>query len=111
MYFLVSTTLGAQKTLCGLWWQEGPVSGCGQFPLLLRASVSTSKMGLLEEVLAGQQGRGEALGRGDWPQGTEGLAHGKCPGHGLYGYSPARGLTGQPRWRPVGGAGRPHWVN
>lgn len=52
VYFLVNIPLGARKTLCGLWWQEGPASGFGQFPLPLRASVSTSKMGLLEEVIA-----------------------------------------------------------
>lgn len=72
--------------------------------------MSTSKMGLLEEVLARQQGGGEALGRGDRPQDTGGLAHvaRKCPGHGLYGYSPVRGLTGQPRWRP--GRGGVGWL-
>lgn len=37
--------------LCGLWCQKGPVGSFGQFPLPLGASVTTSKMGLLEEVL------------------------------------------------------------
>lgn len=70
--------------LCGLWWREGPASGFGQFPLPLMASVSTSKMGLLEEVVAVHHRRGQALrsrGRGGWLQGTSGLAHvaRKCP--------------------------------
>lgn len=36
-----------------VWRQEGLAGGFGQFPLPLGASVWTSKMGLLEEVVAG----------------------------------------------------------
>lgn len=53
MYFLVNIQLGVRKKLCGLWWQEGPAGGFGQFPFPLGASAWTSKMGLLKDVVAG----------------------------------------------------------
>lgn len=65
MYFLVNTQLGARKTLCGLWWKEGPFGGFGQFPLPLGASVTTSKMGWLEEVLCCNPQQ-QALMRSGW---------------------------------------------
>lgn len=35
VYFLVNIQLGVRKKLCGLWWQEGPAGGFGQFPFPL----------------------------------------------------------------------------
>ena len=68
-----------QKTLCGLWWQEGPVGSSGQFPLPLGASVTASKMACWKRLLCcnpQQQvlmhsGGGDVFQNWGWPASLE----------------------------------------
>lgn len=122
MYFSLNTQLGARKRLCGLWWQEGPAGGFGQFPSPLGASVSASEMGLLEEeasagtlslhlteeVMFARAGEGAAVPGCLW--GRLASPERACdPGFRAPPVSVA-GLTDKPRWTAVPSEPSPFWV-